>query len=158
MNDVISYSEMNNIATVYLAMHDLRISEVLFSAARSALVVLVAILVVTLPRTGISHPVSQGPCDTDTNKEDTMSQSTHEEDTNKEDTMSQDAETLVSIVREAYIANPDIGYRELAESLKANPKTVRRYLTQSRKISSGIEVMVDGDDADDHQDHNSEMP
>ena len=50
VNDVVSFSELNRVSTISLAMQQLRINESDFSLSRSVLVVLVSILIVTLPR------------------------------------------------------------------------------------------------------------
>ena len=50
VNDVVSFSELNRVSTISLAMQQLHINESDFSLSRSVLVVLVSILIVTLPR------------------------------------------------------------------------------------------------------------
>lgn len=66
VNDIVSYSELQAVPTIGLAMQQLGIREGDFSLSRSVLVVLVSILIVTLPRREpipipIVQPVEQPP-------------------------------------------------------------------------------------------------
>lgn len=179
VNDVISYAELNHIPSVYQTMQVLHIPEGLFSLFRSILVVLTAILLVTLPREKISQPSSQGPREAEPITIDEKSQGPRVENTsqtvgvvaNHEESMNgclwdqQNLEPsdesmlpLVARVREMVAHNPQIGYRELAIKLNANHRTVRKYLTQARKDLLGVEMVVDSDDTDDHQNHHQDVP
>jgi hypothetical protein len=59
VNDIVSYSELQRVPTIGLAMQQLGIQEGDFSLSRSVLVVLVSILIVTLPRREPAVPVVQ---------------------------------------------------------------------------------------------------
>jgi len=129
VNNVLSYQELNRISSVSLAMVRLGISEAGFSYTRSTLVVLVAILIVTLPRARVeqTETVAVSPVTTLVPLPET--EVIEERETKPLPTLKGYREQ----VKELLLQEPSITAIQIAERLSIGESTAKRHCADVRK-------------------------